>query len=79
MNPNMSLSKMALDSPQTEFVDTKYGKCPKGSFGSYQLALAESNFSANADLSAVPRRIQVLANCEEYPHFPHDAMMRRKL
>jgi len=72
MNPNMGLSQMALDAPQTELLDTKYGKCPKGSFGSYQLAFTESNFSANADLSAVPRRIEALVNCEEYPRFPHD-------
>ena len=67
---NMGLSQMASDTRQHNMVDTKFGKCPIGSFGSYQLLFTESNFSAKADTSSVPRRIEAL-NCEQFPRFPH--------
>ena len=53
-----------------EFADNKFGKTPVGSYLSYQASFTESNFSAEADLTAVPRNNNVLTNIANYPRFP---------
>ena len=53
-----------------EFADTKFSKTPVGSYLSYQVSFTESNFSAEADLTAVPRNNNVLTNIANYPRFP---------
>ena len=53
-----------------EFADTKFGKSPVDSYLSYKTSFTESNFSAEADLTAVPRNNNVLTNIPNYPRFP---------
>ena len=43
---------------------------PVGSFLSYQVSFTESNFSAEADLNAVPRNNVLSDNITAYPRFP---------
>ena len=56
IDPNMGFAQMSRGvNPSAEMTNTKFGKTPVGSFLSYQTSLTESNFSAEADLNAVPR------------------------
>ena len=58
------------DNVDENLVDTKFGKCQVGSMLSYQVAFTESNFTATADISTVPRQQGV--GCQEinFPRFP---------
>ena len=38
------------------YIETLYGKSPRGSFGSYQLSLTESNFKVFCDINSVSRK-----------------------
>ena len=49
---------------------TKYGEIPVGSFLSCQVSFTESNFSAEADLNAVPRNNVLCDSITAYPMFP---------
>ena len=53
-----------------ELSDTKFGKSPVGSYLSYQTSFTESNFPAEADLTAVPRTGDALTNIPNYPQSP---------
>ena len=53
-----------------ETAQTKYGETPVGSFLSYQVSFTESNFSAEADLNAVPRNNVLCESITAYPRFP---------
>ena len=53
-----------------ELSDTKFGKSPVGSYLSYQTSFTESNFPAEADLTAVPRTGDALTNIANYPQSP---------
>ena len=68
---NMGFAQMTRGEHSVpEFADTKFGKTPVGSYLSYQASFTESNFSAEADLTAVPRNNNVLTNIANYPRFP---------
>ena len=62
------LSKGNNSSGETR--QTKYGETPVGSFLSYQVSFTESNFSAEADLNAVPRNNVLSDSITAYPRFP---------
>ena len=56
----------------TNLQETKFGKCPSGSYGSYQLQFTESNFQVFCNIDSVHR---VDCNDEQnaisvYPPFP---------
>ena len=53
-----------------ETAQTKYGETPVGSFLSYQVSFTESNFSAEADLNAIPRNNVLSGSITTYPRFP---------
>ena len=55
IDPNMGFAHLhkCINSSQT--TQTKYGETPVGSLLSYQVSFTESNFSAEADLTVVPR------------------------
>lgn len=59
-----------LNNEKAEVEDTKFGKSPVGSFLSYQVSFTESNFSAEADLTAVPRNNIPVTSIANYPRFP---------
>ena len=79
IDPNMGFAQMSRGvNPSAEMTNTKFGKTPVGSFLSYQTSLTESNFSAEADLNAVPRNSVRAQNIMAYPRFPlcnEDAMV----
>jgi hypothetical protein len=68
--PNMGLSQMANDDIEENLVDTKFGKVQVGSMLSYQVAFTESNFSATADISTVPRLPVLNDGPLNYPRLP---------
>ena len=55
IDPNMGFAHLHKCNNSSETTHTKYGETPVGSFLSYQTSFTESNFSAEADLNAVPR------------------------
>ena len=69
IDANMGFAQM-LNNEKAEVVDTKFGKSPVGSFLSYKTSFTESNFSAEADLIAVPRNNIPETNITNYPRFP---------
>ena len=69
VDANMGFAQM-LNNEKAQVVDTKFGKSPVGSFLSYQASFTESNFSAEADLTAVPRNNIPVTNIANYPRFP---------
>jgi len=71
INPNMALAQILSPTDVSEYVDTKFGRSPKGSYASYQLTFTESNFSVFCDIDSVPR-IAISSNADgrQYPHFP---------
>ena len=55
LDPNMGFAQMSEGTSNTELTSSKFGKCPVGSILCYQTSLTESNFSAMANLTSVPR------------------------
>ena len=71
INPGMGLAILAPDdSSLLPSVETKFGKCPVGAFGSYQLTHTEANFVPFIDISTVPREANILSSELVYPRFP---------
>ena len=58
------------DDPVPETRDTKFEKSPVGSYLGYQISFTESNFCAESDLTAVPRKNVPLQNVDNNPRFP---------
>ena len=68
---NMGFAQMSKEvNSSAELTNTKFGKTPVGSFLSYQTSFTESNFSAEADLNAMPRNNVLAQNIATYPRFP---------
>ena len=55
LDPNMGFAQMSEGTSIIELTSTKFGKCPVGSILSDQTSFTESNFSAAANLTSVPR------------------------
>ena len=53
-----------------ELKETKFGKIPVGSLLSYQTGLREANFSAQVNLTTVPRINRVAPDLSRFPRFP---------
>lgn len=71
IDPNMGFSHMNREpSSVAELTETKFRKNPVGSFLSYQTSFTESNFSVEADLTAVPRVTGATPDIAHYPRFP---------
>lgn len=71
IDPNMGFAQMIQGGQSVaEMSNTKCGKSPVRSYLSYQTSFTESNFSAEADLTAVPRNNNPLTNNAQYPSFP---------
>ncbi|KAK3699227.1 hypothetical protein QZH41_011271 [Actinostola sp. cb2023] len=54
IDPKLGL--VQVGSTPAPSVETQYGKCPVGSYGSYQLGYTESNFKVWENLETVQRR-----------------------
>lgn len=66
INPKMPLAQIIRPSSETtDYEDTRFGKSPRGSYGSYQLTFTESNFKVFCDVSSVTRSAPVLTTQEE--------------
>ena len=71
IDPNMGFAHLSKGNNSSgETAQTKYGETPVGSFLSYQVSFTESNFSAEADLNAVPRNNVLSDSITAYPRFP---------
>ena len=71
IDPNMGFAHLSKSNNSSgETAQTKYGETPVGSFLSYQVSFTESNFSAEADLKAVPRNNVLSDSITAYPRFP---------
>ena len=71
IDSNMGFSHMNREaSSVAELTETRFGKTPVGSVLSYQTSFTESNFSVEADLTAVPRITGATADIAHYPRFP---------
>ena len=71
IDPNMGFAHLSKGNNSSgETAQTKYGETPVGSFLSYQVSFTESNFSAEADLKAVPRNNVLSDSITAYPRFP---------
>ena len=71
IDANMGFAQMIQgDDPVPDITDTKFGKSPVGSYLAYQTSFTESNFCAEADLTAIPRNNVPLQNVDNYPRFP---------
>lgn len=71
INPKFSLSQI-MSTGCTNLQETKFGKCPSGSYASYQLQFTESNFQVFCNIDSMPR-----VDCHNeqnaisvYPPFP---------
>ena len=69
LDPNMGFAQMSEGTSSTELTSSKFGKCPVGSILSYQTSFTESNFSAVANLTSVPRN-NAPVNAQELNHYP---------
>lgn len=78
LNPNMALPLIMTPSTEnTEYVDTKFGKCSKGSYGSYQLQFTEANFQVFCNIDSVTRTVnEVQVSLQEFPQFPCSNMIQ---
>ena len=64
----MGFSHMNTEpSSVAELTEPKFGKTPVGSVLSYQTSFTESNFSVEADLTAVARIIGATPDIAHYP------------
>ena len=74
IDPNMGFAQMSegadSSNDSNQLTNSKFGKCPVGSMLSYQTAFTESNFTAEADLTSVPRNNFVTQGLDHYPRFP---------
>ena len=71
IDPNMGFAHLSKGNNSSgETAQTKYGETPVGSFLSNQVSFTESNFSAEADLNAVPRNNVLSDSITAYPRFP---------
>ena len=73
INPNMALAQILTSLPSsTEYIETRFGNSPRGSFASYQLAFTEDNVKVFLDLSSIQRTVTPVSNDEQlqYPKFP---------
>ena len=71
IEPNMGFAHLSKGNNSSgETAQTKYGETPVGSFLSYQVSFTESNFSAEADLNAIPRNNVLSDSITAYPRFP---------
>ena len=70
INPKMALAQIMAPAEQTELVETKFGKSPKGSFASYQFSFTESTFEVFCDVDSVQRNLSNTKNDFTYPKFP---------
>ena len=74
LSPLTALAQIMNDAGDQDcYVETLYGKSPRGSFGSYQLSLTESNFKVFFDIKSVSRK--PVQNKQTivitvYPNFP---------
>ena len=70
--PGMDLAILARDdSSLLPSVETKFGKCPVGAFGSYQFTHTEANFVPFIDISTVPREANISASELVQPRVQH--------
>ena len=69
LDPNMGFAQMSEGTSSTELTSSKFGKCPAGSILSYKTSFTESNFSAVANLTSVPRNYAPV-NAQELNHYP---------
>ena len=69
LDPNMGFAQMSEGTSSTELASSKFGKCLVGSILSYQTSFTESNFSAVANLTSVPRN-NAPVNAQELNHYP---------
>lgn len=67
--PNCGFTHMSNVQVQ-ESKETKYGKCPKGSYTSYQVGYSEANFTAVADINTITRLALPIAVNLVYPQLP---------
>ena len=75
INANMGFAQMVTKvgsnlGGNINTVDTKFGKCQIGSLLSYQVGFTESNFTATADISIIPRQSNNFNQPLTYPRFP---------
>ena len=70
IDPNMGFAHLHKGKNSSQTTQTKYGETPGGSFLSYQASFTESNFSAEADLTVVPRNDVLCDDITSYPRFP---------
>lgn len=72
INPNMALAQiLTQNTNETVFKETKFGKSPCGSFGSYQLQYTESNFKVYCNIDPIGRIDPNVTDVpKEYPKFP---------
>ena len=74
LHPLTALAQIMNDvDDQDGYVETLYGKTPRGSYGSYQLSLTEFNFKVFCDINSVSRKpAQDKENTDTtiYPSFP---------
>lgn len=73
INPKMALAQILNPSCtlNTQYVATKFGKSPEGSFSSYQLSFTEDNFKVFLDINSVPRQDSNFSTpLLAFPRFP---------
>ena len=77
LHPSTALAQIMNDADhagdQDGYVETLYGKSPRGSYASYQLSLTESNFNVFCDINSVSRKtLHDKENIDTtlYPIFP---------
>ena len=69
LDPNMGFTQMSEGTSSTDLTNSKFGKCPLGCIMSYQTSFTESNISAVANLTSVPRNNAAL-NAQELNYYP---------
>lgn len=72
LDPNLGFAHInKARSQDVGLTKTKFGENPVGSYLSYQTSFTESNFSAHAELTSVPRIVNgVVPDLTHYPRFP---------
>ena len=78
IDPNMGFAQMSEGTSSTELTSSKFRKCPVGSILCYQTSLTESNFSAMANLTSVPRNYAPV-NAQELNHYPRFPLSKYRL
>lgn len=73
INPAMALASILTPTTgDSQNVETRFGKCPRGSYASYQLSFTESNFQVFIDISSVARTNanEGTVASAQFPKFP---------